>query len=326
VKALRLNVFGDPVASIGLVDLPEPGGPAEGEALVELEYAPIHPSELLMVRGMYGMRPPLPFGLGQEGVGIVLAVGRGVRNIAVGDRVSMPIDRSAWRERVVLPAADLIAVPIDADPRQLSMLRSNPPTAALLLSQYVNLQPGEWVIQNAGNSGVGRCVSAFARERGLKVVSVVRRPELVSELLAAGADAVLVDQPQLNKAVAEATAGAKLRLGLDGVGGESTASLASCLAPEGMVVSYSGMSGKPAQISALNVIFRDLSLRGFWLGHPKWQDHALIGPAVALAARLVADGKLHTPIAGEFSLHEAELALAQAQRGGKVLFRIHPRA
>lgn len=325
MKALQLNEYGDPAASISLVDFPEPNGPGEGEALVELEYAPIHPSELLMVRGMYGMRPPLPFGLGQEGVGIVLAIGRGVRNVSIGDRVSLPIDRSAWRERVVLPAKDLIAVPNDADPRQLSMLRSNPPTAALLLSQYVDLQPGEWVIQNAGNSGVGRCVIAFARERGLKVVSVVRRPEVVAELVAAGADAVLVDQPRLSKAVAEAVGGAKLRLGLDGVGGESTAALASCLAPGGTMVSYSSMSGKPAQISALNVIFRDLSLRGFWLGHEKWQNHPLIGTAVALAADLVAEGKLHTPIAGEFGLDETELALAQAQRGGKVLFRVHPR-
>ncbi len=324
MKALQLNAFGDPVESIGLVELPEPDGPGDGEALVQLEYAPIHPSELLMVRGMYGVRPALPFGLGQEGVGIVLSVGSGVRNIAVGDRVSMPLDSATWRERVVLPAGGLVAVPIDADPRQLAMLRSNPPTAALLLSQYVDLQPGEWVIQNAGNSGVGRCVSAFARERGLKVVSVVRRPELVAELTAAGADAVVVDQPRLSKAVAEATGGAKLRLALDGVGGESTASIASCLAPEGTVVAYSGISGKLAQISPLNVIFRDVSLRGFWLEHPKFQGHALIGPAVALAARLIAEGKLHTPIVAEFNLDEAKLALARAQSGGKVLFRIHP--
>lgn len=324
MKALQLNGFGDPVESIGLVELPDPDGPGEGEALVQLEYAPVHPSELLMVRGMYGVRPALPFGMGQEGVGIVLAVGRGVRNIAIGDRVSMPLDSATWRERVVLPAGELIAVPIDADPRQLSMLRSNPPTAALLLSQYVDLQPGEWVIQNAGNSGVGRCVIAFARERGLKVVSVVRRPELVAELMAAGADAVLVDQPKLSKAVAEATGGAKIRLALDGVGGESTASIASCLASEGTVVSYSGISGKLAQISALHVIFRDVSLRGFWLEHPRWHGHALIAQAVAQATRLVAEGKLHTPVVGEFSLDEARLAFTRAQQGGKVLFRIHP--
>src|SRR6202008_4280609 len=101
MKALQLNVFGDPVESVGRVERPEPDGPGDGEALVQLEYAPIHPSELLMVRGMYGVRPALPFGLGQEGVGIVLSVGSGVRNIAVGDRVSMPLDSSTWRERVV---------------------------------------------------------------------------------------------------------------------------------------------------------------------------------------------------------------------------------
>src|SRR5260370_9891351 len=82
-----------------------------------------------------------------------------------------------WRQRVVVSAGGLSALPADADPQQLAMLGINPPTAALLLSEYVDLKPGEWVVQNAANSGVGRWVIAFAKTRGLKTVNIVRRLE-----------------------------------------------------------------------------------------------------------------------------------------------------
>src|SRR5208337_2291924 len=107
------------------------------------------------------------------------------------------------RERMVLPASGLFALPSGADPRQLSMLAINPPTAALLLSEYVDLKPGEWVVQSAANSSVGRWVIAFAKTRGLKTVNIVRRPELVDELKAIGGDVVVVDSPDLSKEIKE---------------------------------------------------------------------------------------------------------------------------
>jgi len=320
-----LQQFGDPAASVALVELAEPDSPAEAQALVELEYSPIHASELLMVRGLYGVKPPLPHGLGQEGVGRVIAVGPGVSNVAVGDRVSLPLERMAWRERSLQRAQDLVVVPGDSDPRQLCMLRSNPPTAALLLSEFADLQAGDWVIQNAANSHVGRCVCAFAKERGLKVVGLVRRAELIEELRAQGADVVLVDHPKVAKEVAHATGRASIRLGLDGIGGEATASLASCLGEGASVVSYAGMSGKAAQISPLHLIFRDITVRGFWFGHPRWAHSPQVASAVASAAKLVSEHRLFTPIAAEYALDEAPAAFAHVQRGGKVLFRMHPR-
>jgi D-arabinose 1-dehydrogenase-like Zn-dependent alcohol dehydrogenase len=114
-----------------------------------------------------------------KAVGRVLDVGPGVQNVKLGDRVLAPLSSFTWRERMVISADGLFALPPDADPRQLAMLAINPPTAALLLSEYVNLKPGEWVVQNAANSGVGRWVIAFAKRRGLKTVNIVRRPELV---------------------------------------------------------------------------------------------------------------------------------------------------
>ena len=214
-------------------------------------------------------RPALPTVIGNEGVGRVLAVGPGVENVKVGDRVLAPLSSFTWREQMVVSANGLFALPPDADPQQLSMLAINPPTAALLLSEYVNLKPGEWVVQNSANSGVGRWVIAFAKTRGLKTVNIVRRPELVAELKAIGGDVVVVDSPDVSKEIKEAVGQAELRLALDGVSGPATGVLASTLSPHGTLVSYAAMSLGPMSISPLEVIFKPLTVRGFWLGHPE---------------------------------------------------------
>src|SRR5258706_6781077 len=218
MRALQIATFGDPAEVVELVEIPEPDAPRAGEVLVALEYAPITPSALLLIRGIYGVRPALPTGVGNEGVGRVLAVGDEVNHLHVGDRVLIPLTRPSWRERLVLPSAELFPLPSGADPQQLAMLHINPPTAALLLSEYVDLKPGDWVIQDAGNSGVGRSVIAFAKDRGLRVVSLIRRQELIDELVAAGSDVALVDGAGVSGRVAEATGHAKIPLALNGVG------------------------------------------------------------------------------------------------------------
>src|SRR5215469_5154934 len=242
---LQISTFGDPSEVVELVEVPKPGDPTANEVLVAVEYTPINYSDLLTIRGRYGVRPALPSGLGNEGVGHVLAVGAGVDHLRVGDRVVISAPRFTWREQVLLQASGLFPLPPGADPQQLAMLSINPPTAALLLGEYVALAPGDWVLQNAGNSGVGRSVIAIAKERGLRTVSLVRRPELIDELVAAGGDIVLVDGAGVSARVAAATGNAQIALALDGVGGEAMLSLSGCLGPGGTLVVYSAVSGKP---------------------------------------------------------------------------------
>jgi NADPH:quinone reductase-like Zn-dependent oxidoreductase len=201
------------------------------------------------------------------------------------------------------------------------MLSINPPTAALLLGEFVDLEPGDWVIQNAGNSGVGRSVVAFAKFRGLRVISLVRRPELVDELVAAGADVSLVDGPNVAERVAEAASKAPIKLAIDGVGGPSTAALSGCLAPGGTLVFYSAVSRQPGAVNGIDLIFRDVILRGFWLGSARWRGSARVREGIELGARLVAEGKLKVPVAATYPLTAATEALHHAQNGGKVLFR-----
>src|SRR5258708_16670059 len=232
MHALQIAILGNPSEVVGLGEIGGADGGGVGEVVVGVEYAPIYTSVLLTISGRYGVRPPLPIGVGNEGVGRILSVGEKVDHLQIGDRVLIPTTAPSWRERLVLPAKDLFALPPEADPQQLSMLRINPPTASLLLSEYVALSPGDWVLQNAGNSGVGRWVITFARERGLKTVTVIHPHELFADLIAARGDVVLVDGADVASRVAEATGHATISLALDGVAGAAMQSLSRCLSLE----------------------------------------------------------------------------------------------
>jgi NADPH:quinone reductase-like Zn-dependent oxidoreductase len=269
---------------------------------------------------MYALRPALPAVIGNEAVGRVLGVGPGVQNVKLGDRVLAPLSSFTWRERMVVSADGLFALPPDADPRQLAMLTINPPTAALLLSEYVDLKPGEWVVQNAANSGVGRWVIAFAKGRGLKTVNIVRRPELVPELEAIGGDLVVVDSPDVAERIKAAVGPSELRLALDGVSGPATGVLAATLSPRGTLVSFAAMSSSPMSISPLDVIFKPVTVRGFFMAHPEFA--AKLAPAAAQAAEMIASGRIHIPVAATYFLSSIKEAVAHAQRGGKVLLDV----
>jgi NADPH:quinone reductase-like Zn-dependent oxidoreductase len=321
MNALQMVAFGDPTEVVKLVELPNPPAPGDDEALVAIEYAPINTSVLLMIRDLYGVRPSLPAGVGNEGVGRVLALGKAVTHLKVDDRVLIPPADYSWRERVTLPANDLFALPANADPQQLSMLYINPPTAVLLLSERVKLSPGDWVIQNAGNSSVGRWVIAFAKDRGLKTVSLVRRPEVVNSLTTAGADVVMVDGEGIAERVAEATGHAKIMLALDGVAGNAMPSLTGSLSPGGTLVVYAFMSEQPGLANPRDIIFRGVTIRGFWLESPEIRNSQKLVEAIKAGARLVAEGKVRVPIAAVYPLTAAKEALAHALKGGKVLFQ-----
>ena len=323
MKALQISRYGAPPEVVQVVDLPDPGAPDAGEVLVAVEYAPINISEVLTIMGRYPLLPrSLPATVGNEGVAQILAVGKGVAGLKPGDRVMVPFGHGAWSERLRVPATGLFPLPTGADPRQLSMLSINPPTAALLLSSYVDLRLGDWVIQNAGNSGVGRSVIAIARSRNLRTVSVVRRASLVEELSAAGGDVVLLDGPDLAKRVGEATGNARIKLAIDGVAGESGAALAGTLAPGGTVAVYSYISRKPVTANGEDLVFRDVQIRGFWLYAPQTRHSPKILDGIKLGARLVAEGALNVPVAATYVITQPAAALSHALKGGKVLFQV----
>lgn len=306
-----------PHTRIACVEQPTPQ-PAPHEVLLELLAAPINPSDVLSITGQYGLLPPLPAVGGNEGVGRVVAVGRDVTHVPLGEVALMPFGQGTWRSHALHPAATLMRLPPTADPLQLAMLGVNPPTASLLLSEFVPLSAGDWIMQNAANSGVGEYVVQLAKSRGLRTVNVVRREEAVAPLQALGADVVLLDGPDLAARVVEASGRGAVRLALDCVGGSATDRVAQSVAVGGVVVNYGALSGEACKVSPGSFVFRDVTLRGFWLAQwlrraPTEAQQQLYGD---LAGR-IARGELRARVHATFPLSRVQEAVALAAQGGR---------
>ena len=321
MKAIQIEAFGNPAEVMKLVDVPDVGAPGIGEVVIALEASPINMSDLLMISGRYGYRPKLPAIVGTEGVGRIVAVGSGVTHLKEGDRTLVPYPSAAWAERIKADAR--VLRPLGAgDVNQLAMLSINPATAWLLLTEFATLKPGDWVIHNSANSGVGRALIGIAKSLGLKTVNVVRRDDVVADIKAIGGDVVLVDGPDLAKRVAAETGKAPIALAVDGVADTSTTGLLACLADKGVHVFYSAISGKPLVAPAQPLIFRDVSIRGFWLAN--WFKTATPDKITEMYDRLtplVASGAISSPVAGTFGFGQIAEAVAVASKNrGKALF------
>jgi NADPH:quinone reductase-like Zn-dependent oxidoreductase len=316
MRAALIKAFGEPTEVLELVDLPEPSGPAAGEVLVGVEYAPINMNDLYLIQGAFPVRPSLPSVVGNEGVGRVLAVGSGVEHLHIGDRVLIPLYAYSWRQRLVAPAKGLFSLP-EADPRQLAMVGINPPTASLLLDEASDLKPGDWVVQNAANSGVGRSLIAIAKARGVKTINFVRRPELIPELQAIGGDLVVVDEDGALDKIRAAIGTGRVPLAIDGVAGKSSETMGGALSEHGILVVYAFMAGGPVAINPFDLIVKRIVVKGFFM------NHSDIEPKIPAALRetvpLVASGAIQAPIAATYPLSSLREAVLHAQRGGKVL-------
>src|SRR5216117_1789379 len=297
--------------------------PAADEAIVKMRAAPINPADLNQIEGKYPIRPEFPATPGFEGAGVVIDLGAKVTDVPVGALVILPHNVGTWRDAVAVKTEELVVVPAGIEPVHAAMLKINPMTAWRLLHDYVDLQKGDWLIQNAANSAAGRAVIQMAHELGYKTVNVIRRAELIDELRAEGGDVVLVDGENLREEVKAATSGAPIRLGLNAVGGQSALRLANCLAPESTLVTFGAMGLQPLRIPNGLLIFKDLRFRGIWIN--KWYDNATIQermdafhPLFEMAKR----GLLKTKVEKVYPLSEAKVAVARAaegKRGGKII-------
>jgi NADPH:quinone reductase-like Zn-dependent oxidoreductase len=317
MKTIQLTAYGNPAQNLQMVEVPEPNAPSAGEALVRVEYAPVDYSDLLIANGVYFLHPELPSVIGGEGAGIVEAIGPGVTEVKVGDRVTIPFRTFTWAQKVVAPAQGLFVVPPSIDAKSASMLNINPTTAVLLLDGFVKLKPKDWIVLNAANSQVARCLIAVAKSRGLSIIGIVRRSELVPELEAMGVDFVGVESPDLLKKIQNATRGMPISLGLDAVGGPASATIAAALTPGAHFVSYAWLSGLPIHLPQGDLIGKRLDIHGFWMYFEEFLPK--IRAALTEATQIVASGTLNLPITASYKPPQIKRAIEHYERGGKVL-------
>jgi len=314
---IQLTKYGKPEEGLRLAEIAEPDHPRSGQILIRVEYAPINDSDLLLASGLYALQPKLPSVLGNEGAGKVLAVGDGVQNVKIGDRVVIPHGVFSWAEKVLALAEEAIVLPAEIDPQQAAMLSINPPAAALLLEEFVSLKSGDWIVQNAANSGVGRAVIVFAKQKGLRTINIVRRPELIAELQDIGADIVLLAGPNTAAEANRATGGALVRLALDGVSGDATGTLLDIVGWDAKIVCYAAPTREPIMVNPLGLVAKRASIHPFFMHYP--ENLPKIPEKIRTAAQLVATHQHRVPIAAVYSARSFKQALARALAGGKVL-------
>src|SRR5467141_918943 len=326
MRQLQLVAFGEPSE---VIELNTASTPALGQedVLVLMEAAPINPSDVLLVRGIYGVRPAFPFSAGAEGVGRVTQTGSKVDSALQDKRVLIipTYEQGTWADQVVAPVRNIVPMGDEADPLQLSMIGINPVTAYLLLNRYVSLMPGDWIGQTAANAAMGQYIIALAKLAGVKTLNVVRRKEAAEQVRQWGGDRVVLQGDNLQKDIEEALGGKKLSLVLDTVGGTSVGELAKSLKPGGSIVVYSLQSGQFPAISPKDFIYRGLSLHGFWLIN--WIRNAPrteIEEIYQKLGDLVADGSLSAGVEHVYPLDQFKEAFKQSlksNRSGKILFQ-----
>ncbi len=321
--AIRHHEFGKPLEVLKLehIDLPEPKA---GEVRVRLDLATINPSDYGMIGGSYGRLRELPAVAGREGVGVVESLGDNVTEVSIGTRVRFPGEAGAWQQYACISADELLVVSADVPVEQAAISFINPPTAYCLLKKIVDLNKGDWIVQNAGNSSVGLSVIQMAKAFGYKTISQVRREELVEPLKAMGADHVVLEGTRWAKDISEITRGAPVRLALNSIGGESAIDQIKALGEGGTQVTFGGMVGDKVRFPTRFLIFNDIRLVGFW-----WDQYARrygadgVREVMAEVYAMMADGRLCLPLEKTYPFSEYKSAIEQNDqpRLGKVLLQ-----
>jgi NADPH2:quinone reductase len=330
MKAAVFPQFGEPADVLRVQDVPLPE-PGPGQVRVRMIASPVNPSDLLVVRGLYGVLPTPPATPGFEGVGVVDAVGPGLNllgRLAKGKRVAVINNKGGnWAEYAVIPSRQARPFPDDIPDEQVASCFVNPATVLAMVRHVLSVPKGEWLVQSAAGSSLGRMIIRLGRHDGFKTLNVVRRREAIEELKTLGADAVIASSDGPIEDQVRRIAGPEgVKYALDPVGGETGTALFRALAAEGRLILYGTLSGEPVRIDSRLMIAGKRVVEGFWLGH--WMPRQNIPAALALfreIAELIRAGVLATEPGRVFPLDAIGNAVREAEavgRKGKALLKI----
>ena len=335
MKAIEFRAHGDPDQVLALVERPVPEA-GRGEARVRILASPVNPSDLLYVRGHYsGVEPQFPAPVGFEGVAIVDALGPEANGAAVGQRVAVINGQGGnWAQYAVVPASSLLPVPDGIPDQQVASFVINPASAILMVRQVLAVPPGEWLLQSAAGSELGRMIIRLAKRDGIRTLNVVRRREAAADLEALGADAVIVaSEGPIPEQVRDIVGRDRVRYAIDPVAGQTGTEMFEALADDGRMLVYGSLTGEPIRVGddPRHILSGRRRLEVFWLGYwlPRLDQAGFYPPGRPAQSQLaqeiealMRDGVLVTSAGRTYSLEEISSAVAQAEavgRHGKVL-------
>ena len=315
MKAAIFEQTGDPqeVIEIKEVAIPEPG---PGEVRVKVSTSNINPADVMFVHGLYGIRPQLPQVAGFEAAGQIDKCGEGVQ-LPEGMRVSFTTV-GAWQEYVILQAKFVIPIPDSISDEVACQAFVNPITAYGML-EVAGLEAGQYLMLTAGGSAFSKFVIQLASSRGIKVISTVRRDDHTEELLALGATAVINTKTEdLVKRIKTITEKQGVDYVFEAVGGETGEQAIDCLKKGGTMMVYGLLSLKPTPVNNGWILFKDLTIKGFWL--TTWlgglEKEKMVEVTKAVFGSL-ATQNLQADTEKAYSLEEVKAALAHSVSEGR---------
>ena len=259
-------------------------------------------------------------------MGTIDAIGAGVKGMQAGQRVVVTGVEGTWAEYFTAPASSVIPIPDAIDDEMAAQLIAMP-MSALMLIEFLELEKGQWVIQNAANGAVGESLAMLAAERGINTINVVRSKESANELTEIGIteNNVVSDDDDWKDQVRQIIGDAKISGAVDSVGGQSGGDLLSLLGHGGIMAAVGAMSGQPLALNPTHLIFKQATLKGFWGGAMMQKMDAdnksrLIKELIERAA----SGKLKLPTGGIYTLDNIKEAVSgkvQSGKKGKVLLK-----
>ena len=296
---------------------------SEGHVTIDVRAAGCNFSDLLLLRGEYQVKPPLPFTPGAEVAGVLLEVGDGVEELRPGDRVLAWSGLGGFAERCSAPARDTYRLPEGMSFETGASLPITYPTAYAALVDRAALEPGETLLVHAAAGGVGTAAVQVGKALGARVVAAAGGPEKLEFARACGADhAIDSGEEDFVARVLELTDGAGADVIYDPVGGDTFDRSLKCIAWNGRLLVIGFASGTIPEVKTNRILLKNISVIGLhWSAFPERQPER-IPEIFAELLELHASGLIEPVIYGRFALDEvptALRALASRKTHGKVI-------
>lgn len=253
-KAVRINRTGGPEV-LEYVDV-EVGEPGPGEARVRHEAIGVNFIDVYFRTGLYPQ--PLPGGLGKEGAGVVEAIGEGVTEVKVGDRVAYAGGPTgAYAQSRIMPASVLLQLPDDISFEMGAAMMLQGLTVQYLLNRTYKVRAGDTILFHAAAGGVGLIACQWAKAIGANLIGTVGSEEKAALATAAGAAHVInYNTENFTERVLEITNGAKVPVVYDSIGKDTFIGSLDCLQPLGLMVSFGNASGPVPPFSLTELVSR----------------------------------------------------------------------
>ncbi|MFN9720384.1 MAG: zinc-dependent alcohol dehydrogenase family protein [Planctomycetota bacterium] len=336
MKSIQFRAPGEPSAVLKCVNDEKPK-PRSGEVLVRMLASPVNPSDMMFVRGLYTIPAQCPATPGFEGVGIVEQSGGGLRGSLFRGRRVVVLNRRGgnWAEYTTVPSTDVIPVSKALSDEQAATFFVNPATAWVMTQEVLQIPEGQWLLQSAAGSALGRMIVRLAQHCGFRTFNVVRRESVADELRAMGADHVEVfdntpdAETRLGDAVRRVIGQSGVRFAIDAVGGQTGSAIVRQLGTDGRVLVYGTLSGQSLEFSPRTLMTVGSKVEGFWLGQFMQQQSLLFKLSlVRRLTKLIQAGILSTEISTTWSLDDISKAVLSSEDPsirGKTLLRISDR-